>query len=93
MLNLPIFLLAFCGLSLTFARHASEFAFSSSLIPLYIQNQLTNPCAEISLTPSRILASTDPRVILVTQSFPLTTCTIGNDTQSNFEGFHIDLFK
>lgn len=92
MLSPPLILVILCSLSLSFARHASEFSFSSSLIPLYVQNQLKNPCAEISLASSRILAPADPRIILITQSFPLATCTIGNDTQSNFNGFHIDLF-
>ena len=73
-------------------RH-DEFTFSSSLIPLYMQNQLFDPEARITLPKSRLLAGLDPYIILVSPSFPLVQCTIGNDTQDNFKGFHINIFQ
>ena len=89
-----LFLLAFLLFiiqALSF-RH-DEFTFSSSLIPLYMQNQLFNPEARITLPKSRLLAGLDPYIILVSPSFPLVQSCIGNDTEENFKGFHINIFQ
>jgi len=58
-----------------------------------MQNQLFNPEATITLPQSRLLAGLDPHFILVAPSPPLVQCTIGNDTQSNFQGLHINIFQ
>jgi len=92
--------LLFCVLILeslyfTTSRRAEEFSFSSSFVPLYMQNQLFGSSAGIRLSNQRLLQSVpgDPYIILIASSFPLTQCIIGNDTQSTFQGIHIDFFK
>ena len=83
------------NLYFTLSRRAEEFSFSSSLVPLYMQNQIFNPLSSISLSKQRLLQSIpgDPYIILITSSFPSAQCEIGNDTQSAFQGIHIDIFK
>ena len=93
MLKILLYLFPFLLLTSTLAFHVDEFMFSSSLIPLYMQNQLFDPEATITLPQSRLLAGLDPHIILVSPSYPLVQCTIGNDTQSNFQGLHINIFQ
>lgn len=90
-----LYLLLFSYFHLFSSQHAWDFMPSSSLIPLYIQNQFEDPNLDLIFSHSRTLAdsSINPRIILINPSFPLTQCTIDNDTQSNFQGFHVNIIK
>ena len=94
MLRLSFFITLAYFMVQTNTQKAPEFSHSSPLIPLYLQDRLSYGSNSKSLSQSRVLVGpSNMNVILISPSLTLDSCIIGNDTQTNFQGYHIDLFK